>query len=96
MTTNNISVTTGSIQGTQGGGEMYSSDPNNNANGALGNRSLEERAISHQRTLLQAGQLTHMMPPSEEADEEAQLMGPYTRHEFRRHNSNFNQPTCSI
>lgn len=49
---NEVNGTNGSIQGTQGGGEMYYDAVVNNQH-----LTQEERALNHQRTLMQAGRL---------------------------------------
>lgn len=63
---NDMSGTTSSMQGTQGGGEIYS-DTNVQANSA--SRSIQERSLAHQRTLMQAGRLN--LIGAEDPDEEA-------------------------
>jgi len=54
------------MQGTQGVVEIYGE--NNNPYGNVA-RSIEERAITHQRTLIEAGRLNVI--GSDDADEEA-------------------------
>ena len=64
--------------------------------------SIEERAIHHQRTLMQAGRLN--LIGSEEPDEEARLIttasgaanNQLDQPLFRRHNSNNNKPTSNF
>ena len=65
-------------------------------------RSHEERAIHHQRTLMQAGRLN--LIGCEEPDEEARVIGAgngatnnyLDQPLIRRHNSNNNKPTTNV